>query len=134
MQKAVTKRYSDLDLDFGIHPVKKDIDTVTDEVAINRALKNLLLTRFFEKPFRPNFGSQVFEMLFEPVDLIVASNIESAIRVAIQNFEPRVTVIRVEATPDNDNNGYEISLMYSINNSILEDQLSEFKFFLERLR
>ena len=135
MQRAITPfRYKDIDLDFGIHPVTMDIDTTTDEIAINRALKNLLLTKFYEKPFQPRFGSQVFGMLFEPVDYIVASNLDSAIRIAIQNFEPRVIVLSVKAIPDYDRNGYTITLNYKINNSLQDEKISQFNFFLERLR
>jgi phage baseplate assembly protein W len=120
-------------LDFGIHPVKKDIDTTTDEVAINRALRNLLLTNYFEKPFNPRFGSPIFGMLFEPVDFIVASTIESGIKYAVQNFEPRISLISVQALPDYDNNGYTIRINYSINNAT-DNRISVFQFFLERIR
>jgi len=135
MQIAKTPyRYKDIDLNFGIHPVKKDIDTVTDEVAINRSLKNLLLTRYYEKPFSPRFGSPIFQMLFEPVGLTMAAAIESGIKYAVQNFEPRVRLLSIQTRPDYDNNGYSISIQYEINNSTNENSIATFAFFLERLR
>jgi len=67
------------------------------------------------------------------VDYIVASTIESGIKYAVQNFEPRIRLISVQALPDYDNNGYTIRIDYSINNAT-DNRISVFQFFLERIR
>ena len=57
--------YSDLDLTFNMHPGKKDLLISTGEIAVVRALKNLLLTNYYEKPFNPDYGSNIRKLLRE---------------------------------------------------------------------
>lgn len=54
--------YRDLDLNFSRHPITNDITFVTDEVAIKRRMKNLLLTSFHERKFHPEKGSLIPSM------------------------------------------------------------------------
>ena len=43
----------------------KDVTTKKDSDAIKRSIKNIILTNKFERPFKPNFGASVRNMLFE---------------------------------------------------------------------
>ena len=125
------RSFRDLDLNFGIHPVKKDISVHLNEYAIINSVKNLVLTNFYERPFRPQVGSNVRRQLFENIDPIIASQLERSISETISNFEPRVKVKKTTAIPTFDENGYKIVLeFYIINNSnpVIID------FFLERIR
>jgi phage baseplate assembly protein W len=125
------RSFRDLDLNFGIHPVKKDISVHLNEYAIINSVKNLVLTNFYERPFRPQVGSNVRRQLFENIDPIIASQLERSISETISNFEPRVKVKKTTAIPAFDENGYKIVLeFYIINNSnpVIID------FFLERIR
>ena len=90
--------YRDLDLRFNVHPVKKDVTKHLNEYAVINSVKNLVSINFFEKPFNPQFGSNLRALLFEPVDEITAVHIERAITEVIENYEPRVRVIEVVAT------------------------------------
>ena len=69
----VTRQYRDLDLNFTIHPLRKDVNKNLDEVAIVNSIKNIVSTNHYEKPFQPDFGSNVRRMLFESLDNITAS-------------------------------------------------------------
>jgi hypothetical protein len=40
----IARTYSDLDLNFTIHPVKKDINRVVGDMAVINSIKNLVLT------------------------------------------------------------------------------------------
>jgi len=71
----INRQYSDLDLNFTIHPVRKDINRWTDEQAVIHSVRNLLVTNHYERPFQPDLGSNVRRMLFEPLDNITASNL-----------------------------------------------------------
>ena len=61
-----------------------------------------------------NFGSRVTESLFENVDDISASIIKDEIQNSINNYEPRVQLISVTASPDYDNNGFDVTINYRI--------------------
>ena len=58
-------KYSDLDLFFNAHPITKDITVKTDTDAIKRSVKNIVLTNYYERPFKPSLGGGVRNLMFE---------------------------------------------------------------------
>ena len=125
------RTFVDLDLNFQVHPIRKDINVHKNEYAIINSIKNLVLTNFYERPFQPQLGSNVRSLLFENVDSIVAARLEQAIQETIENFEPRVSVSKVIAVPSPDQNKYSIELEFFIIN--LSSPVT-INFFLERVR
>jgi len=123
--------FKDLDLNFTAHPIKKDIVKHTNEYAIINSVKNLILTNHFERPFRPEIGSGVSNLLFENVDPLVAAHLERAIEETISNYEPRVSLTGVVATAYPDDNRYSITLSFFIINNPNPITID---FFLERIR
>lgn len=127
----IARKYSDFDLDFAAHPVTKDITRKTNEYAIAASIRNLLLTSHYERPFKPDLGSNIKKFLFEPIDNITTSLIQDSIYETIVNYEPRVEVSEVVAIPNFDDNGYDIKVVFYIKNTIEPLSVS---FFLERVR
>ena len=125
------RTFRDLDLNFNIHPVKKDINTFTNEFAVINSIKNLVLTNHYERPFQPELGSNLRRLLFENVDSVTASVIENEITETIRNFEPRAQVSKVTAVPAPDENKYSVELEFFIINSANPITIT---FFLERIR
>ena len=125
------RSFKDLDLNFTIHPVRKDINTHKNEYAIINSVKNLILTNHYERPFRPQIGSSIRRLLFENIDTIIAAQLERAVVETIENFEPRAQVNKINAIADPDNNGYKLRLEFFVINSV--DPIT-INFFLERIR
>ena len=123
--------YKDLDLNFTAHPVKKDVTRHYNEKAIINSVKNLVSTNFYERPFRPDIGSGVRNILFEMVDSVSGAALERQISEVIRNFEPRVSIERITAVPAPDQNGYKVELSFFIIN--LANPIT-INFFLERIR
>ena len=71
-QERAAQLYSDIDLFFGPKTGTNDINRVTDFTAVKRSVRNLVLTNFYEKPFHPEIGSGVRDILFEPMTPITA--------------------------------------------------------------
>ena len=126
-----TRSFKDLDLNFTIHPIRKDINTHKNEYAIINSVKNLVLTNHYERPFQPEIGSNIRRLLFENVDSITAAQIEREITETVENFEPRVRVSKVTASADPDNNGYKVTLEFFVINNANPITIN---FFLERIR
>jgi len=131
-----TPDYSDLDLDFIMHPTTKDVVKKTGVDAIKRSVRNLILTNFYDRPFRSFIGSNAQKILFDNINPFTASHLKNAIIEVITNFEPRVRLSRerndgviVEVSPDN--NGYIVRLYFIIVN---RGEPASISFFLERLR
>jgi phage baseplate assembly protein W len=110
----VNKKYIDLDLNFSRHPIRKDINKTTDSMAVINSIKNLVLTKHYERPFQPDIGSNVYNLLFENMDKITASSLEREIREVITNFEPRAKISKLIVTPNFDNNEYSVSMEFYI--------------------
>ena len=123
--------YSDLDLDFIPHRTTKDVLVKTGADAIKRSVRNLVLTNFYEKPFRPGIGSNAVKLLFDNMTPLVSNFLENAIYEVIQNYEPRVELIKVKVIPDYDNNGYTARLDFIVLN---RNQPLTTTIFLERVR
>ena len=111
------RSYKDLDLNFTAHPIKKDVSKHLNEYAIINSVKNLVSTNFFERPFRPQIGSGVRNLLFENVDPLVAAQLERAISEVILNYEPRVSILKITAQASPDENRYDVTLSFFINNN-----------------
>ena len=126
------RQYRDLDLFFGRKPVSGDVNILTDITNIKRAVKNLVLLNVYEKPFHPEIGSGVRDMLFENMTPFVAIMLTKRVEDVISNFEPRVRLMNVSARPDLDRNIYELTITFFIINAPTE--LVEVDMFLERLR
>jgi phage baseplate assembly protein W len=127
----VARQYTDLDLNFNIHPVKKDINKSVDEMAVINSVKNLILTNHYERPFHPEIGSNIQKLLFENMDKVTASAIEREIQQVISNFEPRVIVNYISVSPDFDNNRFNIGMEFQIIN---RTEPITIQFFLQRVR
>lgn len=125
------RTYRDLDLSFNIHPVKKDISKHLNEYAVINSVKNLISTNFFERPFRPQIGSGLRNLLFENVDPIISAQIERAIQETITNYEPRVEISEIFATAYPDENRYNITMTFFV---ISNPNPITIDFFLERIR
>ena len=124
--------FKDLSVTFKKHPVTDDLVQVKDKAAIVQAIQGILLTRKGERPFQPELGCDVQNMLFEPLDYASAGTIKQEIRETINRYEPRVTVERLTCEPDFDNNGYNVEMQYTIVGR--DDIPVAVEFILERTR
>ena len=126
------RQYKDLDLFFDKKNVSKDITKITDIAAVKRSIRNLVLTNHYEKPFHPEIGSGVRDMLFEPMSTLTAHVLTKKIEDVIENFEPRAKIIGVSAQPNLDRNEYRETINFFVLNAPTE--LVDLTLFLERLR
>ena len=124
--------FKDLSVTFKKHPVTDDLVQVKDKAAIVQAITGLLLTRKGERPFQPELGCDVQDLLFEPLDYASAGIIKREITETIERYEPRISIDDILCQPDFDNNGYDVELQYTITGR--EDTQVAVEFILERTR
>lgn len=108
--------YSDILLNFDIHPVKQDLVRAINEAAVKRALRNLLMTRKGERFFNYSLGSGLHQFLFEPMTPQTTTAIKNAVESTINNFEPRVRLVGVKVTPIEEANHYDVAITFYIIN------------------
>ena len=124
--------YRDLDLFFSKKSSSADISKVQGVQAVKRSVRNLILTNIYEKPFHPEIGSGIRDLLFEPLSPITAFVLSQRVEDVIENFEPRARLVGVRALPDLDRNSYEITIEFYVQNAPTE--LIDTTVLLERLR
>ena len=112
--ERISKGFRDISATFQINPINDDLIALKNENAIARSVRNLIMTVPGDKPFQPEVGSRVTEMLFENMDKLTANLIRSEIRNTLLNYEQRINVREVLCEPDYDNNEYNVTINYII--------------------
>lgn len=112
-----TRIFSDLDFNFTLNPVTHDVTRRYDEDAVKTALKNLILTGNFERPFHSEIGSPIRKLLFEPATPMLGAMLKRAIRDTINSFEPRVNITDIVVVTNPDNYSIDVSVEFTIVNT-----------------
>ena len=76
------------------------IDTVADDEAIRQSLLMLISTRPGERVMRPEYGCDLHRLVFAPNDDTTAGLAIHFVRQAVERWEPRVEILRVDANRD----------------------------------
>ena len=127
----ISRTFKDLDLDFGLNSVTKDVNKLTDAEAIKRSVRNLINLNNYEKPFRPEIGSGIRGLLFEPMTELTSHFMQVKIAEILNQFEPRISVSNIIINNQEDRNAYSVSIYFLIKGTqepVVVDT------FLERLR
>jgi len=109
-----SRRFRDIDLDFNRNAVTNDVNVVEDVVAIKRAVKNLVQTNFYERPFQPELGCGVRELLFEPFTPMTGIFLKRKIEEVLINYEPRIDLQNVRVDDDPDNNRLVVDIYFYV--------------------
>lgn len=135
MQSPIRAReavYSDIDLSFDAHPNTGDVAKKIDIQAVKQSVRNILLTNKGEKPFDPNFGGGLRSFLFENFNVISVAALKTKIRIAIENYEPRVNITSIEVFDQPDNNAIRVIVDFTIKSP--EGTSDSVELVVERLR
>ena len=125
------KSYIDLNLNFNKNPATKDIAKLKDVEAVKRAVRNLILTNRFERPFHPEIGSDIRSLLFENMTPVVEVLLKDRIKETIDVYEPRADVTDIIVSGDSDRNEYRVQIEFRVLNVPDPIVVTE---FLQRLR
>jgi len=112
-----SRTFSDLNLLFTVNPATRDITKRFDEEAIKASVRNLIQTKNFERPFHPEIGCQLNNLLFENLTPPVFQLMKKTVFDVIEKFEPRIVVLDVLAQQRPDNNELDVTIIFKIINS-----------------
>jgi len=112
--KRNSRRFRDIDLDFNRNAVTNDVNVVEDVIAIKRAVKNLVQTNFYERPFQPELGCGVRELLFENFTPMTGIFLKRKIEEVLINYEPRIDLQNVRVDDDPDNNRLVVDIYFYV--------------------
>ena len=109
-----SRSFTDLSLGMVRNANTKDIDVVKNDNEIKQAVKNLIMTAPGEKPFQPLVGSNISQLLFEPMDDFTGDAVNEEVINTINRFEPRVRLANCIVRPDFDRNSFNVTVEYKI--------------------
>lgn len=109
--------FKDFDIGMKTHPVTGNLIVKKNSEAVRQAVKNLVLTNKFERPFRPTLGCDVRSRLFDLFDPSTVENIQYDVRVAIENYEPRAELLDIGVNSDPDSNAIRVNVVFRPVNS-----------------
>ena len=114
--KKASRDFVDLNLDFTRNVVTNDIVKIEGVDAVKRSVKNLIQTNFYERPFHPELGCGIRELLFENFTPVTGIFIRRKIEEVITNFEPRARISQVAVNEQPDRNGIEVTVYFYVMN------------------
>jgi len=114
---SIKNEYSDIDIMFTAHPISGDITTKKDSDAVKRAVRNIILTNDYERPFKPNFGANLRAQLFELQGIGSKKRIASDISDALSALEPRIRNVNVSFGEEKANS-INVRISYTIINGL----------------
>lgn len=131
MQSPKKTLFSDLNLAFTAHPATGQVTRKTDREAVRQSVKSLVLTNFYERPFKPDIGCSIRSFLFELWTPVNRQRMENAIKEVIANYEPRAQLLNVIVQDNPDYNSLVVNIVFRTKNDPTPVQLDV---ILERVR
>lgn len=125
-----TRDYSDINMLFEANPNTGDIYKVKDAGAVKQAIRNIVLTNYYERPFSPFTGGNLRALLFENITPFSINQAKAQIQKAIENSEPRASLMSINITDDGAN-GLDVTIVFRVKET---QQLDKITISLERLR
>ncbi len=100
-------------------------DMVEGDAAVRQAIFLLLSTTPGERVMRPDYGCELRRLLFSPNDNTTAGLAIHFVKQALQRWEPRVEVLKLDAVPNQDRpERLDILLEYRVRSTLEREQLS----------
>jgi hypothetical protein len=108
------RTYRDIAFSFFANPMSGDVGKKTGASAVKQALIAILKTNYNERLFDPEFGTDIRGSLFEQMNPITEQRMRKKIEAAIARHEPRAEVLGVSVKAQEEQNRYEISILFNV--------------------
>ena len=116
ISKRNSRKFRDIDLSFTRNTVTNDVNVVDDVVAIKRAVQNLVQTNYYERPFHPELGCGVRELLFENYTPMTGIFIRRKVEEVLNNYEPRARITSIGVNEQLDRNAIDVQVNFFVLN------------------
>lgn len=123
--------FSDFNMSFATHDTTKDLSVLKNENSVKQAIKNLILTDVFERPFQPGIGCNIRNVLFELFSPQTSDRAKTYIRETIEQYEPRASIKDISVSPNVDQNTLAATIKFSIINTV---EIQNLTVLVERIR
>ena len=108
------RTYKDLSYSFFANPMSGDIGKKTGAAAVKSAIVSILKTNFNERLFAPEFGTGIRALLFEQMTPLTEQRLKIEVESALARHESRATVLGTSVKAQEEQNRYEISVVFTV--------------------
>ncbi len=108
------RTYKDLAFSMFANPMSGDIGKKTGANAVKGAIYSILKTNFNERVFAPEFGTGIRALLFEQMNPLTEKRLKIEVESALARHEPRATVLGTSVKAQEEQNRYEISVVFNV--------------------
>ena len=108
------RTYKDLAFSMFANPMSGDMGKKTGAAAVKGAIVSILKTNFNERLFAPEFGTGIRALLFEQMTPLTEQRLKIEVESALAKHEPRATVLGVSVKAQEEQNRYEISVVFNV--------------------
>ena len=109
-----------------VHPTTGDILKTKNATVIKQSMRNILQTREFERIGHPEIGSNLQDLLFDPMSAITEMRLRQSIRSTMGNLEPRATIKDIQVTSEEDRNRYRVKIVFTMSGSTTSEEFEQF--------
>lgn len=111
-----------------------DFKRITDLEVIVNSWSNILITPTRSYIYDPEFGSDLYKMVFEPADDRTIDNIKREVITKLQRYDNRAIIQSIDIKFNNNRKGFTVSVVATYNNeeanvNVAIDESLYFKFF-----
>ena len=108
------RTYKDMAYSMFANPMSGDIGKKTGASAVKGAIVSILKTNFNERLFAPEFGTGIRALLFEQMNPITEQRLKKEVESALARHEPRAEVLGISVKAQEEQNRYEISILFNV--------------------
>lgn len=109
-----------------------DVELNIDIDSIRNSIRNIITTMRGSRRMLPDFGSNYYQLLFDPMDEITARRLGYEFMHAINIWEPRVEIEGININTNYDYNQYEVTVDFLIKGFSNKDNIYNIKTILKR--
>ena len=120
------RTYKDVAYSLFANPMSGDVGKKTGASAVKGAIYSILKTNFNERLFAPEFGTGIRALLFEQMNPITEQRIKKEVESAVARHEPRAEVLGISVKAQEEQNRYEVSVLFNVTSEAEPQKLTTF--------
>ena len=120
------RTYKDVAFSMFANPMSGDMGKKTGANAVKGAIYSILKTNFNERLFAPEFGTGIRALLFEQMNPITEERLKKEVESAVARHEPRAEVLGISVKAQEEQNRYEISVVFNVSSEAETQKLTTY--------
>ena len=120
------RTYKDVAYSLFANPMSGDVGKKTGASAVKGAIYSILKTNFNERLFAPEFGTDIRALLFEQMNPITEERLKKEVESAVARHEPRAEVLGITVNGQEEQNRYEISVLFNVTSEAEPQKLTTY--------